>query len=206
MVVDQLQKRDITEPHLLEVMRRVPRHLFLPPGLADVAYDDCPQPIGLGQTMSQPYIVASMSQHLELHQEDNVLEIGTGSAYQTAVLAEMVNTVYTAEIIPELFEQSSRLLNSLGYTNVHSRYGDGLLAWAEAAPFNAIIVTAAAPVVPQDLLDQLADGGRMVIPVNCPETYSQELLLFQKGPTGVIKKHLYPVRFVPLVRVKRGTI
>ena len=199
MVTRQLIGRDITDSRVLDAMRRVPRHLFVPPEYYDVAYEDCPQPIGHGQTISQPYIVASMTQELCLSRQDRVLEIGTGSGYQAAILAELVAYVYTAEIVPDLVETAARLLAGQGYENVACRLADGLTAWSEEAPFDAIIVTAAASSVPPALLDQLGLGGRMVIPVWTPNHGQQNLVLICRTTDGLRQSTLYPVRFVPLI-------
>lgn len=198
MVTRQLAARDITDPAVLNVMRQVPRHLFMPLELRDRAYEDSPQPIGFGQTISQPYIVASMTQHLRLQRTDRVMEIGTGSGYQTAVLAELCDSVWTIECVPELFERTKHLLPSLGYRSVNVRLGNGILGWPEAAPFDAIIVTAAAAAVPAALTAQLADGGRMIIPIESNVHENQDLVLIEKSATRLVQTHLYPVRFVPL--------
>lgn len=201
MVARQLINRDITDARVLDAMRRVPRHLFVPPEYRDVAYDDCPQPIGHGQTISQPYIVASMTQELCLGQQDRVLEIGTGSGYQTAILAELAGYVYTAEIIPELGEVAARMLGGQGYKNIACKLADGLSAWSEEAPFDAIIVTAAAASVPSVLLGQLGAGGRIVIPVWGANHSQQNLLKVRRTSEGLQQSVLYPVRFVPLISI-----
>jgi protein-L-isoaspartate(D-aspartate) O-methyltransferase len=195
MVESQIQRRDITDDEVLKAMRKVPRHLFVPVEFRDEAYRDGPLPIAHDQTISQPYIVALMTELLEIDSASKVLEIGTGSGYQAAVLAEISDSVYSIEIIPELAFRADTLLDSLGYTSVHVRAGDGYLGWPDAEPFDAIIVTAAAPKIPQPLIDQLKLGGRMVIPVG---DYSQELLLITKKQDGVLKKSIIPVRFVPM--------
>jgi len=195
MVETQIARRDITDSNVLKAMRTVPRHLFVPREFCDQSYRDGPLPIGHDQTISQPYIVAIMTQLLQIDSVSKVLEIGTGSGYQAAVLAEISDSVYTIEIIPALAHHADTLLDSLGYTSVHVRAGDGYLGWPEAAPFDAVIVTAAAPEIPQPLIDQLKIGGRMVIPVG---NFSQELMLIAKSEDGIIKKSIIPVRFVPM--------
>ncbi len=195
MVKRQLALRDIRDKRVLDAMRRVPRHLFIPENLRGEAYEDHPVPIGLRQTISQPYIVAYMTQALELRPEDRVLEIGTGSGYQAAVLGEFAREVYSIEIVPLLGERSKKLLAKLNYGNVQVRIGDGYKGWPEEAPFDAIIVTAAPPRVPQPLLDQLKVGGRMIIPVG---EIHQGLILIQRTTTGYERRNALPVRFVPM--------
>ena len=200
MVEEQLAARDIRDARVLAAMRKVPRHLFVPPALQRSAYDDNPLPIGREQTISQPYIVAFMTQALEVKAAHKVLEIGTGSGYQAAVLGELAAHVYTIEIVGELAERATRTLRDVGYKNVHVRHGDGYAGWPEQAPFDAIMVTAAPDHVPQPLIDQLAPGGRMIIPVG---TEFQELRLIQKTAKGIVERGTIPVRFVPLTRNKR---
>ena len=195
MVKQQLAARDIRDKHVLAAMRRVPRHLFIPEDRRDQAYQDHPVPIGLRQTISQPYIVAYMTQALNLQPEDRVLEIGTGSGYQAAVLGELAREVYSIEILPQLGERSKKLLALMGYRNIHVRIGDGYKGWPDKAPFDAIIVTAAPPKVPQPLLDQLKVGGRMIIPVG---EIHQGLILIQRTATGYERRNVLPVRFVPM--------
>ncbi|MFP8881862.1 MAG: protein-L-isoaspartate(D-aspartate) O-methyltransferase [Myxococcota bacterium] len=195
MVHEQLVGRDIRDPRVLAAMREVPRHEFVPESERARAYDDHPLPIGYRQTISQPYIVAAMTERLELTGDQRVLEIGTGSGYQTAVLARLAKEVYSIEIIEELAERASADLSRLGYHNVTLRSGDGYRGWSEHAPFDAIIVTAAPDHVPQPLIDQLAMGGRMVVPVG---KWSQELVLLRRTPDGVERKHFMNVRFVPM--------
>jgi protein-L-isoaspartate(D-aspartate) O-methyltransferase len=190
---------EITNPAVLDAIKRVPRHQFVPDHLQDHAYEDRPLPIGQGQTISQPFVVALMTQALDLTPESKVLEIGTGSGYQTAILAELAGDVYTVEVRPELQERARRILEDLGYTNIHYRVGDGWEGWPEQAPFDAIIVTAAAPEWPRRLIDQLANGGRMVIPVG-DQTWNQTLWLLTKLDDSLIKESLGPVRFVPLIK------
>jgi len=183
-------------------MRRVPRHLFVPAGLRREAYDDNPLPIGHGQTISQPYIVACMTEQIAPTRTTRVLEIGTGSGYQAAVLAEICAEVFTIEIIPELAGQAATVLQQFGYKNVHLRTGDGWKGWPEAAPFDAIIVTAAAEAIPPPLLDQLKEGGRMIIPLG-PARGAQDLVLVTKQNGKVRTRPLIPVRFVPFVRERK---
>jgi len=201
MVTSQLQARDIADPVVLAVMGRVPRHLYVPEPMRGFAYADCPLPIDEGQTISQPYIVAYMTQALELEPGDRVLEIGTGSGYQAAVLAEIVQEVYTIEIVPELAQKAGALLNRLGYENIHVRTGDGYFGWPQEAPFDAIIVTAAPGHVPQALVDQLDEGAALVLPVG--EEY-QELVRIRMGTAGEQQvERLLPVQFVPMTGVAR---
>lgn len=185
---------------VLEAMGRVPRHLFVPAGWRYAAYEDQPLPIGAGQTISQPFIVALMSDLVDVGAGERVLEVGTGSGYQAAVLAELGAEVYTVEIVPELGERAAATLKELGYDRVQVRVGDGYQGWPEAAPFDGVIVTAAPPEIPQPLLDQLKAGGRMVIPVG-PVFDAQDLLLVTKGADGkTTTQEVLPVRFVPLTR------
>jgi protein-L-isoaspartate(D-aspartate) O-methyltransferase len=199
MVIETIEKRGITDERVLKAMRTVPRHLFVPEDQRDHAYGDYPLPIGYGQTISQPYIVALMTQLLELKEGDRVLEIGTGSGYQAAILAEIPGVdVYTIEIIPALARSARERLESLGYKSIHCKEGDGYYGWQEYAPFDAIIVTAAPDHVPQPLVDQLAEGGRMVIPVGPPGGY-QTLWKFVKRPGGELQAfNMGGVAFVPL--------
>jgi protein-L-isoaspartate(D-aspartate) O-methyltransferase len=190
--------RDRLDDAVLAAMRKVPRHAFVGADLQSHAYDNGPLPIGHGQTISQPYIVALMTDLAELTRESRVLEVGTGSGYQTAILAELVDQVYTIEIIPALAKRAAERLESLGYHNVHTRLGDGYHGWPEQAPFDAILVTAAAPAVPQPLVDQLKPGGRLVIPVGQPG-FGQDLLLIEKTEDGRTEtSDILPVAFVPL--------
>ena len=197
MIDTQLRSRDIRNPAVLDAMRRVPRHEFVPESLRDRAYDDGPLPIGDGQTISQPYIVAYMTQAIEPAKTDRVLEIGTGSGYQAAVLAELVQEVYTIEIVPKLAASSSALLKKLGYTNIHTREGDGYAGWPEAAPFDKIVVTAAPETIPQALVDQLKVGGIMAVPVG--RGY-QSMTLVQRTGTGMVTKKTMDVMFVPMIK------
>ena len=196
MIDAQLRARNITNPRVLDAIARVPRHAFVPNRDWLSAYEDRPLPIGHGQTISQPYIVGYMTQMLEIEPEHVLLEIGTGSGYQTAVLAHLAGEVYTVEIVPELAEGAERRFEDLGLTTVHVRAGNGYHGWPEHAPFPRIIVTAAPPDVPAALVDQLAVGGLMVIPVG---TAFQEIAVVRKTQSGVTQKHTLPVRFVPMV-------
>jgi protein-L-isoaspartate(D-aspartate) O-methyltransferase len=196
MVETQIRSRDVRSPAVLKAMARVPRHLFVTADMQPSAYDDRPLPIGLGQTISQPYIVAYMTEALQLAPAHSVLEIGTGSGYQAAVLAELVKQVYTIEIVPELAARARQTLAQTGYKNVEVRAGNGYLGWPERAPFERIIVTAAPPEIPQALVDQLAVGGIMVVPVG---TMFQEMVIVTKTAAGVAQKRTIPVRFVPMV-------
>jgi protein-L-isoaspartate(D-aspartate) O-methyltransferase len=195
MVREQLQNRDVKDPRVLAAMLKVARHRFVPANLVDSAYEDNPLPLMLGQTISQPYIVGYMTQVLQLRSSDRVLEIGTGSGYQAAVLGELVAEVYTIEILPELAAQAGSVLEALGYANIRIRCGDGYLGWPEAAPFDRIIVTAAPDHIPQPLVDQLKPGGKMIIPVGRAD---QELVLIEKGEQGISRRSTIPVRFVPM--------
>ncbi len=195
MVRDQLQARDVKDPRVLAAMLKVPRHEFVPSSLIGAAYEDSALPLMLGQTISQPYIVGYMTQALALKGSERVLEIGTGSGYQAAILAEMVPEVFTIEILPELTARATAILARLGYKNIQFKTGDGYAGWPEFAPFDAIIVTAAPDHVPQPLIDQLKPGGRMIIPVG---RYEQDLLLVEKGLSGVTRRSTIPVRFVPM--------
>ncbi|MGB9761534.1 MAG: protein-L-isoaspartate(D-aspartate) O-methyltransferase [Caldimicrobium thiodismutans] len=197
MVETQIKARGIKDERVLKAMLKVPRHLFVPSSLRDQAYGDFPLPIGEGQTISQPYIVALMTEALELKGKERVLEIGTGSGYQTAILAELATWVYTIEKYSTLQEKAKAILFELGYKNISFKIGDGTLGWLEAAPFDAIIVTAAAPQIPLPLIEQLAEGGRIVIPVG--DEFSQVLVKGIKKGGTLHTKSLEPVRFVKLV-------
>jgi len=196
MVETQLRARGLRDARVLEAMAGVPRHLFIPEGLESRAYSDEPLPIGEGQTISQPYIVAYMTAALGLEGEERVLEIGTGSGYQTAVLASVAREVWTVEVVPALAERARTILDGLGFKNVKYLVGDGARGWPGEAPFDAIMVTAAPPTVPPALEAQLAPGGRMIVPVG---REFQELVLVRRGPSGLTREHLLPVRFVPLI-------
>jgi protein-L-isoaspartate(D-aspartate) O-methyltransferase len=201
MVQQDLMGRDITDPQVLAAMSRVPRHLFVPPALEHQAYDDNPLPIGYGVTISQPYIVALMTQAAGIKPGQRLLEIGTGSGYQAAILATLTHEVYSIELIPELAQSASERLARLGYGQVRVKSGDGYLGWPEFAPFDAIIVTAAAPEIPPDLKDQLKDGGRLVIPVG-PTFGPQYLLRLTRHGNTFLQERLTSVAFVPLVKPK----
>lgn len=197
MVREQLARRDITDVRVLEAMRKVPRHLFVPEHLRYLAYQDGPLPIGSGQTISQPYIVALMTQLLELEADERVLEVGVGSGYQTAILAELTNKVIGLERISELAESAQALLQSLEYSNVEIHTGDGSGGYLPGTPYDAILVAAAAPQVPEPLMMQLAEGGRLVIPVG--NSFEQLLeRVTRRGETLHIER-LVPVKFVPLI-------
>jgi len=195
MVRNQIEARGVHDPATLAAMRRVPRHLFVPGKSMSLAYADTPLPIGNRQTISQPYIVAFMTAALGLQGGEKVLEIGTGSGYQAAVLAEIAGTVYTIEIVESLGNRAKTLLAECGYTNIEVRIGDGYQGWPEHAPFDAVIVTAAPGHVPQPLIDQLKVGGRLVIPVG---VVNQNLLRITKTEDGLLREKMLPVRFVPM--------
>lgn len=197
MVETQIKARGISDSRVIQAMLKIPRHLFVEEALRDQAYGDFPLPIGEGQTISQPYIVALMTEALELKGNERVLEIGTGSGYQTAILAELSTWVYTIEKYSSLLERAKKVLNKLGYKNISFRLGDGSYGWKEASPFQAIIVTAAAPDIPPPLKEQLDEGGRIVIPVGDP--FSQVLIKGVKRGGEVHTKILEYVRFVKLV-------
>lgn len=203
MVNSQIKARGISDKQVLQAMLKVERHLFVPEKFQSLAYADQPLPIGEGQTISQPYIVALMTELLNLEGDEKVLEIGTGSGYQAAILGELANEVYTIEIVKPLAEGAEKLLTELGYENITVKCGDGYIGWQEHAPFDGIIVTCAPPKVPQPLIEQLADGGRMVVPVG---TFWQELVVIEKKDREVKKRSVIPVRFVPMTGegVKKG--
>ena len=195
MVETQIRARGVRDTAVLTAMIKVPRHLFVPEDQRVLAAADHPLPIGYGQTISQPFIVAYMTEAVEASPHEKVLEIGTGSGYQAAVLGELVKEVYTVEIIPELADRARRTLSILGYLNVHVKTGNGYEGWGEHAPFDGIVVTAAPDHVPQSLVDQLAINGKMVIPVGVG---NQEMLVITKTREGVLEKRTIPVRFVPM--------
>ncbi len=197
MVETQLKSRDVQSERVLEAMKKVPRHLFMPESVRQYAYIDSPVPIGQEQTISQPYIVGLMTQTVDPKPGDRALEVGTGSGYQAAVLGELVQEVYTIEIILDLAERASKTLSELGYDNVEVRQGDGYQGWPEKAPFDIILVTAAPEIIPQPLIDQLAEGGRLVVPVG-PQGEIQTLTLVTKEKGEVQRTHLTGVRFVPM--------
>lgn len=197
MVTEQIAPREIDDQEILAAMRTVPRHEFVPQDLRHLAYADHPLPIGYGQTISQPYIVALMTQSLQPYPGQKVLEIGTGSGYQAAVLAALGVEVYTVEIIPELAEQAGQRLDQLGYSNIHRLNADGYFGWEEFAPYDAIMVTAAPDHLPQPLVGQLVEGGRLVIPIG-PVGFLQTLWLFEKSAGEMEATNLGGVTFVPL--------
>lgn len=199
MVETQIKARGIHDHAVLAAMMKVPRHLFVPQEYQSSAYQDRPLPIGMNQTISQPFIVGYMTEAIQPHEDDVVLEIGTGSGYQAAVLAEMVKEVYTLEIIPELGLMAKERLKILGYENIRAKVSDGYYGWAERGPFDAIVVTAAAEKIPQPLIAQLAEGGRMIIPVG-PQFNVQNLVLVTKKNGEIKQKKLFAVRFVPFTR------
>lgn len=198
MVTEQLRSRDITSSNVLNAMREVPRHLFIPADYQQYAYEDRPLPIGYDQTISQPYIVAFMTEQIKPRPGMKVLEIGTGSGYQAAILAHLGCEVYTIELLPELSERASKLLKTLKYEPVHVKTGNGYEGWPEEAPFDAIIVTAAPEQMPPVLVEQLKDGGVMVIPVG-PVNKLQYLKVVRKQDGKVTTQNLMPVRFVPMI-------
>lgn len=197
MVEEQIRKRGVKSGVLLEAMTRVPRHLFVPEELASRAYEDRALGIGEQQTISQPYMVASMTEYLELRGDEGVLEVGTGSGYQAAILAELAREVITVEQNVALAESARARLDSLGYRNVRVEIGDGTFGWPEAAPFDGILVAAAAPAIPQPLVTQLADGGRLIIPVGASD--KQMLMRVRKHGGEITQEKLFPCQFVPLL-------
>jgi len=196
MVDRQIAQRGVENQLVLNAMRIVPRHMFVPTDLRSSSYNDHPLPIGYNQTISQPYIVAAMTEALDLKPDDKVLEIGTGSGYQAAVLSLLISNVYSIEIIPELAKSAEITLNKLGYSNVHTKCGNGYNGWQEFAPYNAIIVTCAPDKIPQPLIDQLADGGRIIIPVG--KQFEQELVKVTKQHGKLVVERIMAVRFVPM--------
>ncbi len=201
MVKNQIENRGIKDKSVLNAMRKVLRHEMVPSNFLNRAYSDGPLPIGYGQTISQPYIVAYMTEAIKPKPEHKVLEIGTGSGYQAAVLAEIVKEVYTIEIIKELYQSADKKLNQLGYKNIFCKAADGYYGWEEHAPFDAIVVTAAAEHIPPPLVEQLKDGGKMIIPVGAP-FLNQNLILVEKKGEEITTRSLLPVRFVPFTREK----
>jgi len=201
MVKEQIEARGVTTPAILEAMKTVQRHRLVPANQRSRAYQDRPLPIGEGQTISQPFVVAYMTEMVGAKEGMTVLEIGTGSGYQAAVLAEIVDEVYTLEIIPELGEEAEKSLNELGYRNIHVRIADGYNGWEEQGPFDAIIVTAAADHIPPALTQQLNEGGKMIIPIDSGEP-AQQLVLVEKNNGEISTKNVLPVRFVPFTRDK----
>lgn len=199
MIEDQIRERGVTDARVLAAMARVPRDRFVPDDVAARAYADSPLPIGFGQTISQPFIVAYMSEILDVGPAHRVLEIGTGSGYQAAILGELARQVYTIEIVPELAKRSAATLKSLGYRNVDVRDGDGFAGWPEHAPFDRIMLTAAPDAIPQPLLDQLAPGGRLVAPVG-PQHQTQWIVVIDRTEKGLVEKRTIAVQFVPFTR------
>ena len=197
MVQATIKDRGISDTRVLEAMQTVPRHHFVPDRLRSTAYADRPLPIGEGQTISQPYVVALMTDILGLKHNHRVLEIGTGSGYQAAVLGELADHVYTIEIKKKLYDRSIKILEMLGYDNIHSRHGDGYFGWPEAAPFDAIMITAAIDHIPPPLLKQLKDGGRLTLPLGNPFTYQNLVLVTKKGDDLIVKQ-ITGVLFVPM--------
>lgn len=196
MVNRQIIARGIQDPLVLEAMARVPRHDYVQLGQERHAYEDGPLSIGAGQTISQPYVVALMTEMAQIHSRSKVLEVGTGSGYQTAILAEIASEVFTVEVLPQLASEARKRLETAGYQNIHFRVGDGHHGWPEAAPFDAIVVTAAPDTLPQKLVDQLNTKGRLVIPIG---SIFQDLVLFRKTADGTLKEKSIPVRFVPMI-------
>ena len=199
MVEQQLRARDISDDRVLAAMNRVPRHEFVPANFQTQAYEDHPLPIGYGQTISQPYIVALMTALIDLQPDDRVLEIGTGSGYQAAILAALTDEVYTIEIIPELADRAQQTFDRLGYERIRAKQADGYWGWEEVGPFDAILVTAAPDHVPQPLVNQLADGGKMVIPIGPPGGY-QSLWVLERQGDEILRRNWGGVRFVPFTR------
>jgi protein-L-isoaspartate(D-aspartate) O-methyltransferase len=197
MVNTQIRARGITDKQVLQAMTKVPRHLFVPEPYTASAYEDMPLPIGLDQTISQPYIVAFMTEALMLKATDRVLEIGTGSGYQAAILAEICDSVYTIDIFKQLADRARQILDKLGYKNIIVKHGDGYKGWPEHAPFDAIIVTCAPSNIPDPLKDQLAEGGRMIIPVG--DSGIQQLVLLVRRNGNILEESVLPVRFVPMI-------
>lgn len=200
MVTEDIQLRGIHNTAVLQAMRATPRHLFMPEHVRAQAYEDHPVPIGYGQTISQPYIVAYMSERLDVRKQHRVLEIGTGSGYQAAILAQLAGEVFSIEIVPELAKSAAQTLQQLGYSNVHVRGGDGYAGWPDKAPFDRILLTAAPPEIPKTLIDQLKPGGRLLGPVG-PTTLNQSIVIIDKAADGTTTtRSVLPVRFVPMVK------
>ncbi|MCF6149222.1 MAG: protein-L-isoaspartate(D-aspartate) O-methyltransferase [Candidatus Kuenenia sp.] len=200
MVERQIANRGVADERVLEAMETVPRHLFIPEDFRSYSYFDQPVPIGYGQTISQPYIVAFMTEILQLNKDDIVLEIGTGSGYQAAVLAKLAKQVYTIEIVAGLGNRAKKQLQTMGFDNIEVKIGDGYNGWPEHAPFDAIIVTAAAEKIPQPLIDQMSPSGRMIIPVGGVFEIQELILITKDASSKVVKESIFPVRFVPLTR------
>ena len=203
MVATQIAARDVSDPRVLAALRAVPRHRFVPAPMDAHAYEDSPLPIGLRQTISQPYIVAKMTELLRLQPTDRVFELGTGSGYQAAIASRVAAEVYTVEIFPELAERAKATVAELGYRNVHVRAGDGTLGWPEKAPFDALLVTAAMPEIPKRLVEQLKPGGRAVMPIGEPDAV-QMLVYLEKTESGEIQRRdVFEVRFVPVLEAPK---
>ncbi len=196
MVETQIISRGVSDPEVIRVMKQTPRHLFVPEHLKEHAYKDHPLPIGSGQTISQPYIVAIMTEYLQLSGTEKVLEIGTGSGYQAAILSQLVDTCYTIEVVEALAGEASEKLKKLEYHNVVVKWGDGYRGWPEHAPFDRIIITAAPEIIPEKLVEQLDIDGKMILPVG---SHFQELILITKNRKGIQRKNIIPVRFVPMI-------
>jgi protein-L-isoaspartate(D-aspartate) O-methyltransferase len=203
MIINQIKSRGIKDGRVLAAMQKVERHRFVPDEYKNASYGDFPLPISEGQTISQPYIVAYMTEILDLNKNDNVLEIGTGSGYQAAILAQICDTVYSIDIFESLVLKARKLFQQLGYGNIFVKTGDGYLGWAEHAPFDAILVTCAPSEIPEALVDQLAEGGRMIIPVGFSPY--QELVLIKKNNGKITRQKVLPVRFVPMINEKGKT-
>ena len=201
MVEEQIRRRGVLDRHVLEAVEKVPRHLFVPEKLRNDSYQDFPLSIGFGQTISQPYIVAYMTEKLRLTKNEKVLEIGVGSGYQTAILAELAKEVYSIEVVPELASATELKLKSMGYTNIRIKQGDGYKGWQEYSPFDAINITAAPEEIPRELVNQLKVGGRMIVPVG---SFSQQLYFITKNENAIIQKELFGVRFVPMIHRKEN--
>lgn len=200
MIREQIASRGIKNPEVLRVMGEIPRHLFVPANVREQAYEDRPVPIGHGQTISQPFIVGFMTELLDVQSQHRILEIGTGSGYQAAVLSKLAKEVFTIEIVPELAQSAEALFRRLGYKNIFVRSGNGYLGWPEAAPFDRVILTAAPPEIPQVLIDQLKPGGRLLAPVGVSPA-NQQIVIVEKTKDGkVLQRAVLPVRFVPMVR------
>ncbi len=198
MIAEQIYARNIHNSEILAAFRKIPRHLFVDPSQQRLAYSDQPLPIGFGQTISQPYIVAFMVEVLQLDKSAWVLEIGTGSGYETGILSVLAGNVFTIERIAELSQRAKNVLSQIGVSNVEFRVGDGCLGWSEKAPFSHIIVTAASPEIPPQLIEQIALGGKLLMPLG-PASGSQDLTLIEKTPIGLKSQKILPVRFVPLI-------
>jgi len=200
MIREQIASRGIKNPEVLRGMGEIPRHLFVPANVREQAYEDRPVPIGHGQTISQPFIVGFMTELLDVQGRHRILEIGTGSGYQAAILSKLAREVFTMEIVPELAQSAEVLFRRLGYKNIFVRSGNGYLGWPEASPFDRIIVTAAPPEIPQVLIDQLKPGGRLLAPVGISPA-NQQIVMVEKTKDGkVVERAVLPVRFVPMVR------